>query len=130
VGPADLAVDQGALKGGPRLRGSVLGREADGALAIAVGRAWLKKTHPKFYEQALRDETVETRQALTELRERIADWRTARTDERELDFFLGQEAERVEAELKALDEGTPSEDPPFMLLDVPPAKIQPLPNQP
>jgi hypothetical protein len=130
VAPADLAVDQVSLRGGPRLLGAVLGREADGTLAIAVGRAWLKKTHPKFYEQALRDETVETRAALTELRDRIADWRKSRPDERELDFFLGREAERVESELKAFEAGTRSEVAQFMVLDLAPGKIEHVVNQP
>src|SRR5260370_42052128 len=88
----DLAVDQTSLKGGPRLLGAVLGREADGTLAFAVGRTWLKKTHAKYFEQALRDETVETRAAFTELRDRIAEWRKARSAENELDFFLNKEA--------------------------------------
>jgi hypothetical protein len=130
VAPADLAVDQVSLKGGPRLLGAVLGREADGTIAIAVGRAWLMKTHPRFYEQALRDETAGTRAALTELRDRITDWRKLRADERELDFFLAREAERVAGELKAVDDGTRAEDAPFMVLDVVPAKIEHVVNQP
>src|SRR6516165_2203695 len=88
VAPADLAVDQVVLKGGPRLLGSVLGREADGTVAVAVGRAWLKTTHPRFFDEALQEEAAETRAALTELRDRIAEWRKARPDEKELDFFL------------------------------------------
>jgi hypothetical protein len=67
---ADLAVDQVILKGGPRLLGSVLGRESDGSLAVAVGRAWLKGAHAEFFEKALKEEITETRQALTELRVR------------------------------------------------------------
>ena len=127
---ADLAVDQVSLKGGPRLLGAVLGREADGTVAVAIGRAWLKKTHQHFYEEALRDETAETHQALTELRDRIADWRKARGADKELDFFLGKESERIEQELKAIDAGTRDEVAPMMVVDLAPAKIERVVNQP
>ena len=69
VAPADLAVDQIALKGGPRLLGSILGREADGTLAIAVGREWLKKSNVKFFEKVLPEESAQTRAALVEPRQ-------------------------------------------------------------
>jgi len=133
VGPAladkppaasDLAVDQVFLKGGPRLLGSVLGREADGSLAVAVGRDWLKATHPDFFEKELEQETVETRQALTELRDRIADWRKDRQPEAEFDFFLKKELQRSESELAALEAGRRVEDSPFLVIDVPAAKLE------
>src|SRR5579872_4413658 len=108
----DLAVDQVSVKGGPRLLGSVLGREADGTLAVAVGRAWLKKSHVRLFEQALRDETAETRLALVELRDRIAEWRKARAGRKELEFLFDKESERVENELKAIDAGTHRQDAP------------------
>lgn len=130
VAHADLAVDQVSMKGGPRLLGMVLGREADGTVAVAVGRAWLKKTHFNFFEQALRDETAETRAALIDLRDRITDWRQARAAGKELEFFLGKESERVETELKAIDGGTREEGAPFMVVDVAPAKIERIVNQP
>jgi hypothetical protein len=130
VAPADLAVDQVALKGGPRIPGSVLGREADGTLAIAVGRDWLKKTHVPFFEKNLPDETAETRAALIELRDRIVEWRRARAPENELDFFLKKESERVEQALKAIDAGTYEENSQFMVLDLAPAKIDRVVNQP
>ena len=118
VAVADLAVDQVSLKGGPRLLGAVLGREADGTIAFAVGRVWLKKTHAKYFEQALRDETAQTRAAFTELCDRIAEWRKVRGADKELEFFLGKESERVEKELKALDAGTREEDAAFLVLDL------------
>ncbi len=130
VAPVDLAVDQVAIKGGPRLLGSVLGREADGTVAVAVGRAWLKMMHAKFFDQALQAESAEIRAALVELRDRIAEWRQARPDDKELDFFLGKEAERVEKELQAIDAGTRVEDAPFMVVDVAPTKIDRVFNQP
>jgi hypothetical protein len=130
AGVADLAVDQVSLKGGPRLVGAVLGREADGTLAFAVGRAWLKKTHPKYFEQALREEAVETRAALTELRDRIAEWRQARSADKELEFFLNKEADRVGMELKAIDAGTREEDAAFLVLVLAPAKIDRVVTQP
>lgn len=127
---ADLAVDQVSLKGGPRLLGAVLGHEADGTLAFAVGRAWLKKTHARYFEPALREETAETRAAFLELRDRIAAWRKARSTEKELEFFLDKEAERIEKELNALDTGMREEDAPFLVLDLAPAKIDRLMSQP
>lgn len=130
VAPADLAVDQISLKGGPRILGSVLGREADGALAVALGRNWLKKAHPQFFEKNLPDETAQTRAALVELRDRIVDWRRARANENEFDFFLKKESERVEQELKAIDAGTRTEDAPFMVLDLAPARIERVVHQP
>jgi hypothetical protein len=130
TGAADLAVDQVSLKGGPRLLGEILGREADGTLAFAVGRAWLKKTHTRYFEQALKDETAETRAALTELSDRVARWRKARSADKELEFFLDKEAERVEKELKALEAGTREEDAAFLVLDLPPAKIERVVSQP
>jgi hypothetical protein len=130
AGLPDLVVDQVSIKGGPRLLGSVLGRDADGTLAIAVGRAWLKATHPKFFDQALLDETNETRKALTELRDRIVDWKESRTDVKELDFFLRKESERVAKELLAVEVGTRDEDAPFLVVDVPPATIGRVVSQP
>jgi len=99
-------------------------------VAFAVGRAWLKKSHPHFYDDALRDETAQTRAALTELRDRIADWRKARGADQELDFFLGKESMRVEQELNAIDAGARNEDAPMMVVDVAPAKIERVVNQP
>jgi hypothetical protein len=130
VAPADLAVDQVSVKGGPRLLGAILGREADGTVAVAVGRAWLKKTHPRFFDEALRQETAETRTAMTELRDRIDVWRKAREEDKELDFFLRKEAERVEKELAAIETGTRDEDAPFMVVDLAPTKIDRIVNQP
>ncbi len=130
VALTDLAVDQVVIKGGPRLLGSVLGREADGTIALAVGRTWLKTTHPRYFEERVPEEAAETRAALTELRDRIADWRKMRSDDKELEFFLGKEAERVEKELQAIDAGTRVEDAPFMVVDVAPAKIERVLNQP
>jgi hypothetical protein len=127
---ADRVVDQVAIKAGPRLVGAVLGREADGTIAFAIPRAWLKKTHPQFFDEIARDEGTETHAALTELVGRIADWRKARGGEKDLAFFLEREADRVEKELKAIDEGTRVEEAPFMVLDVAPSKIERVVNQP
>lgn len=130
VPSADLAVDQVAIKGELKLLGVVLGREADGKLAFATGREWLKKAHPKFFEKALRDETAETQAALTELRDRIAEWRKVRSPENEFDFFLKKEAERIEKELQGIAAGTREEDAPFLVVDVAAAKIERVVNQP
>ena len=130
AGLTDLTVDLVSIKGGTRLLGSVLGRESDGSVAIAVGRGWLKKTHQHFYDKALRDETSETRAAIVELRGRISTWRTARSGEKDLDFFLSRESERIENILKAIDAGTHDEVAPFMIVDIVPSKIERIFNQP
>jgi hypothetical protein len=127
---ADLAVDQVSIKGGPRLLGAVLGRESDGKLAFAVRREWLKQIHPQFFDKALHEEAVETRAAYTELRDRIANWRKARSPDAAFDFFLKKESERIEMELKAIDAGTRTEDAPFMVVDFAPAKIDRIVSQP
>jgi hypothetical protein len=126
----ELAVDQVSLKGGPRLLGSVLGREADGTVAFAVGRDWLKKTHLHFFQKSLSDETTETRAALVELGERIGQWRRARAPENDFDFFLKKESERIEQTLKAINAGSYEQDAPFLVLDLAPAKIERIVNQP
>lgn len=129
VPAADLAVDQVSIKGGPKLLGAALGREADGALAFAVRREWLKPAYPQLFEKAVREEMTETRAAFIELRDRIAAWRKNRAPEGELDFFLKKELERIDKELKGLDAGTRVEDAPFLVIDVAPAKIERVVNQ-
>jgi len=128
--PADLAVDQVSVKGGPRLLGSVLGHEADGTLAFAVSRDWLKKTHLKFFDKALPEETAETHAALVELRDRIVEWRRERAPENDFDFFLNKESERIEQAIKAIDAGTYIENALFMVLDLTAAKVERLVIQP
>ena len=124
IAVSDLAVDQVSIKGGPKLLGAVLGREANGELAFAVRREWLKQAHPQLFEKAVREEATEARAAFIELRDRIAAWRTDRAPEAEFDFFLKKEAERIEKELKNLDAGTRVEDAAFLVIDVAPAKIE------
>lgn len=127
---ADLAVDQVTIKGGPRLLGAALGREADGTLAFAVSRAWLKETHAKYFDEAQQLELAETRAAFVELRDRLAGWRNKAAGEKELEFFLSREAERIDKELAAIDAGKREEDAPFLVIDVPPTKIERLVIQP
>jgi len=127
---ADLAVDQVSLKGGPRLLGSGLGHEADGTLAFAVGREWLKKANLKFFENALAEETAESRAAFVELRDRIVEWIRDRAPENDFDFFLKKESERVEQAIKDIDAGTYLEKAPFIVLDLTPAKIERVVIQP
>lgn len=124
VPAADLAVDQVTVKGGPRLLGALLGREADGTIAFAVGRDWLAKTHPDYFAQELKRETAEARAAFVELRDRIADWRKTTADDKELEFFLSREAERIDKELAAIDAGKRQEGAPFLVIDIPPAKAE------
>lgn len=121
---SELAVDQVIVKGGPKLLGSILGREADGKAAIAVDRGWLKRTHPQFFDEAERAQAAEVRAALTELYERIVAWRKECEDVKELDFFLSRELERVEKAQKALDDGKLEDGAPCLVLEFPPAKIE------
>jgi hypothetical protein len=121
---ADLAVDQVTIKAGPKLLGALLGRESDGTAAFAVNRAWLKKNHPHYFAEELKREETETRAAFVELRDRIADWRKDSADEKELEFFLSREAERIEKELAAIDAVKREEDAAFVVIDIPPAKIE------
>jgi len=121
---ADLVVDQVTIKAGPKLLGALLGRESDGTVAFAVNRTWLKKSHAQYFAEELKREEAETRAAFVELRDRIADWRKDAADEKELEFFLSREAERIEKELAAIDANKREEDAPFVVIDIPPAKIE------
>jgi hypothetical protein len=124
VPESELAVDVVSVKGGPRFYGAVLGREEDGRIALAVRREWLKRNRVQVYDEGLRDETAETKTALTELHDRIADWRKARNDVPALEAFLKKENERIEKDLQTLDAGRYEEAAPFMVLDFAPAKIE------
>ena len=53
-----FAVDLVTLKSGDRLRGALLGASADGTVSMAVQREWLKRSRPRFYEEATRFETA------------------------------------------------------------------------
>ena len=47
------AVDRIVVKDGPWLYGAIVGRDANGAVTIAVRREWLKDDSPKFYADEL-----------------------------------------------------------------------------
>jgi hypothetical protein len=123
---AELGVDQITLKQGPRLRGTVFERAADGQLSIAVSRAWLREAYPRFHETVLAEEEAERDAAIRELRDRLADWMTERADDKELSFFLGKQSDRVDKLLKG--EPEPDDNAPgdsgFFLLKFPKARCE------
>ncbi|NQV26174.1 MAG: hypothetical protein HQ518_17605 [Rhodopirellula sp.] len=104
VGQARLVVDLVTLGSGERLRGAFTGLDADGNVTMAVQRDWLKKTRPEMYDDVTRDEMVEAKQAMTELRTRIQTWLSENPKPNALVTFLEVELERVDARLAKFDD--------------------------
>lgn len=125
----ESGVDLVVVKGGPRLLGAILERSPDGGVSIAVERAWLKTTHPRFFEQVARDEEAERQRGLVELRERLAAWIKRRADAEELLFFVKKEAARVDEALPKPDIAAKT-SPQFMLLEFPRERIERIYAQP
>jgi hypothetical protein len=122
---AELAVDQVTLKHGPRLLGAVFDRTKDGSLTIAVSRAWLKKSQPKYHDACAAEAAVERREALEQLRDRLLEWSQRRTDDTRLEFFLKKQTERVDRALPEKESDTTSPgDGDFLLISLTPAKFQ------
>lgn len=119
---ARLGVDLVSIRGGARLRGAVVRRDADGALVMAVTRDWLKTAHPELLAAQEAQEATERKAALTVLRDRIQTWLEERKDQQRLAFFLKQELERVESELERFDE-QPALPTQFVLLSIPAADV-------
>lgn len=103
-----LGVDVVDVQSGPRLRGAILDRDADGNVTMAVRRAWLKAEAPGYYRDvvaAADDEDPQVR--LVRLRERLLAWldELDKADADEWDgrerlvAFLRKELERVDKEL-------------------------------
>ena len=104
VGAASFAVDLVTLDSGERLRGAFAGVDADGVVSMAVQREWLKKTRPEMYDKVTRNETVEAKDALTELRTRVRQWLTEKPESNALLTFLEIELERIEDRLSQLND--------------------------
>ena len=76
--PKRLAVDVVSVKGGPQLFGAVLSRSADGGLTMAVERAWLEKTYPRYYQELAAGERALATAAREGLTRRIERWQRRR----------------------------------------------------
>ena len=104
VGAASFAVDLVTLDSGKRLRGAFAGVDADGVVSMAVQREWLKKTRPEMYDKVTRNEAVEAKDALTELRTRVRQWLNEKPESNALLTFLEIELERIEDRLSQLND--------------------------
>ena len=85
------------------VRGSVLSRQADGSLLVAVRRAWLADAEPGLAREAAATEARETRRAVEQLGERIEGMLAAPagTYDESLCAFLRREQLRVRGLLDA-----------------------------
>lgn len=104
VGAASFAVDLVTLDSGKRLRGAFAGVDADGVVSMAVQREWLKKTRPEMYDKVTRNEAVEAKDALTDLRTRVRQWLNEKPESNALVTFLEIELERIEDRLSQLND--------------------------
>jgi hypothetical protein len=102
-----LGVDAVDVQSGPRLRGAILERNADGNVTMAVRRAWLKSEAPRYYAEVVAAGDEDPRVGLARLSERLLSWldeleaaNAGDWDGRDrLILFLRKELERVEQEL-------------------------------
>lgn len=129
---SELAVDVVDLKpAGPSFRGAILNRAADGALLMAVSRQWLKTSQPAIYEKESAGEAEGRKEQLAELLERIDAWREEHPDHKKLQFYLGEERDRIEKLVKAGPEvARPAEESYFLLVEIPAARIRKATPQP
>ena len=99
--PKRLAVDVVSVKGGPQLFGAVLSRSADGGLTMAVERAWLEKTYPRYYQELAAGERALATAAREGLTRRIERWQRRRSEDANLVLFLREQAQQVAKPLDA-----------------------------
>ena len=92
-----LAVDSVRVNGGTRLYGFILDTGAS-ELTIAVERAWLRATYPKYYEEAVQAEAKEAEEAKSELQLRLEAWIAERKHDGYLRKFLEAERDRCRKE--------------------------------
>jgi hypothetical protein len=98
------------IRGGGVIRGSILSRQDNGSVVVAVRRAWLTAAEPRLAEEAAAEEPRETRRALEQLTERIDSMLKA-PDGVHSDALLGflrRERERVQGLLEGEDQPLPS----------------------
>lgn len=121
-----LGVDILTLKSGRSLRGAILARQPDGSVLVAVSREWLKQADPKEYDRQSQLAQDQQRAAWSQAQERIESRLADPPDSQSFAFFLKQERQRLEKQLKA--ETTP--DTAFFLMEIPGthvAKLLPAP---
>jgi hypothetical protein len=96
-----FAVDFVTLKSGERLRGALLGQNAEGVVSMAVQRAWLADRRPELLEKHIRQERISAVENATNLRNRIKTWLDETTEPQLKIAFLETELDRANAILKA-----------------------------
>ena len=117
---ARLAVDVVLVKGNREARGSIVAREDDGSLTIAVRRAWLIEQQPAWAAEL--DAAAETARqtALQTLVDRTRTWLQERADNQQLSAIVKRELEGSERQLAAAAGERPASEPSeFVLVDVP-----------
>ncbi len=119
-----LGVDVVELKGNPSsVRGAVLHRTPDGALTVAVSRAWLKAVHPEFFTRHQTEEADRRGEHLAQLLPRIDAWIADRSDDPRLVTFLKSERDRLQR--SANIDGKPAAlDTQFVVLEFPASKVK------
>ena len=118
-----FAVDLVTLKSGDRLRGALLGASADGTVSMAVQREWLKRSRPRFYEEATRFETASARLIATTLRDRIRVWQKQGGQSDALAAFLRLQLDDAENALKKLGDDAQGPSSQFVMLALPKSDI-------
>ena len=127
----ERAVDMASLVGGERLFGMLYGPPRDGELPFVVRREWLGKHAPNVYRKAIAGEDERRRQAIEQLRDRLAAWRERRTEPKLLTSFLDRSLEETKAALAAFDDPkTPHEPSQLLLVSIPVAQIRKQYQQP
>ncbi|MDP6446568.1 MAG: hypothetical protein QGG36_00585 [Pirellulaceae bacterium] len=99
-----LAADFISVKRGPKLYGAFVRRDEAGNVSLFVERAWLKKTHPRYYKEVAlleRERSGGDREVLVE---RVKAWRESRSTDTGLRIFLDKELKRLGAAVEAGEE--------------------------
>ena len=94
---SELVVDVVSLKSGKSLRGAIASQQPNGGLLMAVSTAWLKNSQPALAETALAETVVGRTTAWNQIRDRLTKPQHPPIDSPQLDFFLKQELERIDA---------------------------------
>ena len=95
VGLKRFAVDFVTLKSGTRLRGAVLGQNADGTVSMAIQRSWLADRRPELLKNHEKSERTEALANATLLQTRIESWRKSTSKPQFQVAFLETELERA-----------------------------------
>ncbi|MBM81480.1 MAG: hypothetical protein CMJ78_12935 [Planctomycetaceae bacterium] len=98
IGMTKYGVDFVFLESGERLRGSVLSQQPNGALRVALSRAWLEKTYPEMFAAEAKAAEARKGKQAEQFKQRILGWKEARKDDRELVLYLDDELKRLERE--------------------------------